>query len=235
MTNTKSTKRALLVSVMAMVICFTMLLGTTFAWFTDSEQSRNNIIVSGNLDVAFQYSTNFTTWNDLSDTTKIFDETALWEPGYTEVVYLKVENIGTLDLIYRLGMNIVDETGSTNVNGTTFELSDFIKYAIVPATGAFANRTEAIAAAAGATTLKTEYDQSYTQKVTDDAQFFALIVYMPTDVDNNANYDKNDGAIQPKITLGVKVTATQMASETDDFGTSDYDNGAEGDLADPNA
>ena len=51
MTNKKSTKRALLVSAMAMVICFTMLLGTTFAWFTDSASSNGNIIKSGTLNI----------------------------------------------------------------------------------------------------------------------------------------------------------------------------------------
>ena len=39
MTNVKITKRALLASVIAILICFTMLIGTTFAWFTDSVES----------------------------------------------------------------------------------------------------------------------------------------------------------------------------------------------------
>ena len=47
MTNTKSTKRALLASVMAMLLCFSMLLGTTFAWFTDSAASGSNVITAG--------------------------------------------------------------------------------------------------------------------------------------------------------------------------------------------
>ena len=55
MTNTKSTKRALLASVMALLLCFSMLLSTTFAWFTDSVTSGNNIIKSGNLDIELEY------------------------------------------------------------------------------------------------------------------------------------------------------------------------------------
>ena len=51
MTNAKSTKKALIASVLSLVLCFTMLLGTTFAWFTDSVTSSNNIIKAGNLDV----------------------------------------------------------------------------------------------------------------------------------------------------------------------------------------
>ena len=50
MTN-KTTKRALLSSVVALFLCFAMLLGTTYAWFTDSATSANNIIKSGNLKI----------------------------------------------------------------------------------------------------------------------------------------------------------------------------------------
>ena len=55
MTTRKGTKRALLMSVMSLFLCFAMLLGTTFAWFTDSVTSANNIIKSGNLDIELEY------------------------------------------------------------------------------------------------------------------------------------------------------------------------------------
>ena len=51
MTNKKTTKRALLSSVLSLVICFTMLIGTTFAWFTDSVTSTGNIIQAGTLKI----------------------------------------------------------------------------------------------------------------------------------------------------------------------------------------
>ena len=51
MNNTKTTKRALLSSVMAMLLCITMLIGTTFAWFTDSASTAVNKIQAGTLDV----------------------------------------------------------------------------------------------------------------------------------------------------------------------------------------
>ena len=55
MTNIKTTKRALLSSTLALFLCFAMLLGTTFAWFTDSVTSANNVITAGNLDVNLHY------------------------------------------------------------------------------------------------------------------------------------------------------------------------------------
>ena len=51
MTNLKTTKRALFSSVIALLLCFTMLLGTTFAWFTDSATNSGNKIMSGTLKV----------------------------------------------------------------------------------------------------------------------------------------------------------------------------------------
>ena len=55
MTNAKNTKRALWMSILSLLLCFTMLLGTTFAWFTDSVTSANNVIQSGNLDIELEY------------------------------------------------------------------------------------------------------------------------------------------------------------------------------------
>ena len=52
----QSTKRAIITSAMALIICFAMLLGSTFAWFTDSVTSKKNIIAAGNLDVEMYHS-----------------------------------------------------------------------------------------------------------------------------------------------------------------------------------
>ena len=85
MTNRKSTKRALLGSVVAMVLCLAMLVGATFAWFTDTASTGVNKIQAGNLDVKLMYSTDMQTWKEATDQTKLFDDNALWEPGYTQV------------------------------------------------------------------------------------------------------------------------------------------------------
>ena len=58
--NQKATKRALLTSVMALVMCVVMLVGTTFAWFTDTASTAVNKIQAGNLDVALEMSTDGT-------------------------------------------------------------------------------------------------------------------------------------------------------------------------------
>lgn len=84
-------KSALLMSALALVLCVSMLVGTTFAWFTDSVTSKNNIIKAGNLDVTLEYSVDGTTWTAVEEATSLFSENSLWEPGHTEFVYLRVQ------------------------------------------------------------------------------------------------------------------------------------------------
>lgn len=95
-----SLKRTLLLSVMAMLICAAMLAGTTFAWFTDSASTGVNKIAAGNLDIELEYSYDMVTWKNATADTKLFNDGALWEPGHTELVYLRIANKGSLALKY---------------------------------------------------------------------------------------------------------------------------------------
>lgn len=120
MTKTKSTKRALLMSALALLVCVSMLIGSTFAWFTDSVTSSGNIIKSGTLDVTMEWKDATTTgaqqtYKDAS-AGAIFNYD-LWEPGYVEAKNIKISNVGTLALKYNL--NIA-------ANGEVSELADVI-------------------------------------------------------------------------------------------------------------
>ena len=82
--------RKLLVSSLIMIISFCLLFaGTTFAWFSDSVTSDNNIITAGNLDVELEYSTDGTNWTKVDSNVTLFNSNT-WEPGHAEVVLLKV-------------------------------------------------------------------------------------------------------------------------------------------------
>ena len=117
MTSSKSTKRALITSALAILMCAAMLIGATFAWFTDTASTAVNKIQAGNLDIELEYSKDFTEWKKVNDTTKLFEESALWEPGRTEVVYLRVKNAGNLALKYTLGIYNLYENRGKNVAG----------------------------------------------------------------------------------------------------------------------
>ena len=228
MTNVKSTKRALLSSALALFLCFAMLLGTTFAWFTDSVTSANNIIMSGNLDIELEY-WNGSDWVDVKDKSDILTNN-LWEPGTTEVAYFRIANAGTLALKYQFGINIVDEKKGTNVAGEEFLLSNYLQFGVVEGkngeTDAYENRNAAVVDILDAKVLSAGYGKAASM-ISGDVDYFALVVYMPTTVGNEANYktaEKNENAdkYRPQIDLGVNVYATQLAAEEDSFGT-DYD------------
>ena len=93
-----------------------MLIGTTFAWFTDSVTSASNIIKSGNLDVGLeQKDMSETTYKDAEEGA-IFDY-QLWEPGYTQVKNIKISNKGSLAFKYQLNIysSVKPATGEANL------------------------------------------------------------------------------------------------------------------------
>ena len=129
MKSHRQTKRALLTSVMALVMCVVMLLGTTFAWFTDTARTSVNKIEAGNLDVALYYGdtadgaigTNWTELVDGSPALKFIQANNTtgaefyWEPGGTySLPALKVANKGNLNLKYKI--EITGIKGSATLN-----------------------------------------------------------------------------------------------------------------------
>ena len=219
MTQTK-TKKALLMSVLSMVLCVAMLVGMTFAWFTDTASTGVNKIQAGNLDVELEYSTDFSEWKKVTDTTKLFEESALWEPGRTEIVYLRVKNAGTLALKYTLGLyNLYNSTGK-NVLGNKYSLSDYVKLGAVEADAAYADRAAAISAVQdSAKTLNSVGDTGFigAKLETTETKTYAMVLYMPTEVGNEANPKNNDPYWAAKVSFGISVSATQAMSESDSF------------------
>ena len=136
MTSSKSTKRALVSSALAILMCVAMLIGTTFAWFTDTASTAVNKIQSGNLDVALEMSTDGTNWESAEGKILSFkkvagheNEEVLWEPGCTyELPKLRVVNNGNLALKYKIvitgiqgdaKLNEAIEWTITNTSATT--------------------------------------------------------------------------------------------------------------------
>ena len=107
----KSTKRALLTSALAILMCVAMLIGTTFAWFTDTASTGVNKIQAGNLKVDLEMQKPDGSWVSAKGQTLEFkkatnapaDEKVLWEPGCTyELPKLRVVNNGNLALKYKI-------------------------------------------------------------------------------------------------------------------------------------
>ena len=106
MTSSKSTKRALISGTLAILICVAMLIGTTFAWFTDTASTAVNKIQAGNLDIELQMKDNNGKWVNAEGKTLPFlvegeipaeGSQILWEPGCTYYVpEVRVLNKGDL-------------------------------------------------------------------------------------------------------------------------------------------
>ena len=225
MTKHVSTKRALILSLLSMLLCVSMLVGSTYAWFTDTATTGVNKILAGNLDVKLMYSTDMQTWKEATEQTKLFDDNALWEPGYTQVVYLKVVNAGNLALKYETGFskNYTSNRGK-NVNGDWFRVDHYLKIGTVETEEAFGSR-EAVWAAIADSEKTLAKDVMLTNgwitlEAGKESKPFAVAIYMPTSVGNEANSSR----LRPSSVsgLGIEVRATQATVESDSFGN-DYD------------
>lgn len=93
------TKKSLFMSAMSLLLCISMLIGSTFAWFTDSVTSAGNKIQSGTLKVDLELLDKETgKWNSLKESQAPIFNYDKWEPGYIDTKVLKVENEGNLAL-----------------------------------------------------------------------------------------------------------------------------------------
>ena len=127
--NKKATKRALLTSVMALVMCVVMLVGTTFAWFTDTASTGVNKITSGNLHVEIQNKegTKIENLEWVAKDGRAQDE-ILWEPGATYTLTpFKIANTGKLALKYKMVVTGLDgDADLLRVIKFTYKLGDTV-------------------------------------------------------------------------------------------------------------
>ena len=226
MAKTKSTKRALLMSGLALFACISMLVGSTFAWFTDSVVSKNNIIAAGNLDVEL-----LADGAEVTETTKLFDDVTLWEPGAVVYENLQIANKGTLALKYEMTVNVLSEN---DLNG--HKLSEVVKVAVIDAVADGATRADILAAAKASATkgdLANLYLSGELLAGKSSAEQAVVVFWEPGDNDNL--YNANNG--QPTsdgealhIEFGVTLVATQLTHEEDSF-DNQYD--AQADLFTP--
>ena len=241
MENRKSTKRALLTSVLALLMCVTMLVGATFAWFTDTASTGVSKIQAGNLDLEVEYRTTANgDWKTLDNATDLFGaEGTLFEPGHTRVVELKIKNAGNLALKYKIGMNVISETAGTNKDGNPYKLSDYLKVATTSIqqynpTDQISSLMERLIFQKGDFGMWTarnfaNFELEYTSNGNvhalqpGAAQILGIKVYMPETVGNEANAISTEKAAS--INFGLNVVATQYTVESDSFGTQ-YDKDA---------
>jgi len=206
-----STKTALISSVLALLLCCSMLIGTTFAWFTQTVSSEGNIIQTGKLKVGFLWADGTedpanASWTDASEGA-IFDY-ANWEPGYSVARHLKVTNEGTLDLNYR--MRIV-------ANGIVSKLADVIDVYYFAEDEALVRNDIENAEYLGTLTQVLGTDKNLSKKVNgsikvgEPADIHTIVLKMQESAGNEYQ------AMDLGCTFSVELIATQMSSESDSF------------------
>lgn len=214
MNKKRFTKKALTLSVCLLIIWLLMGTGTTIAWFTDVTPVDKNHFDIGTIDLQVSYKdddlTRFVVMNERS---QVFRDDALYEPGYTQVIYLEIINTGEIDFDYKLSLDVRDYHDSMNVYGMLLHLPEYLRYGVmfgdsVPdlerevaqglATGQFEPRR------------LNQYSSEDIRMKPGDIRYAAVILYMPKEVGNAANhltvYEP------PTVSLGVTVFAQQAGA-----------------------
>lgn len=205
-------KIALVLSICLLGVWATLGTGASLAWFTDDSPEVKNIFHTAEFELVVSHRLEDGTYKKIDAQTMIFDDEALYEPGYVQVVYLKVENKGTVPFDYKTAVSVTDYTPAMNVFRQTFNLQDYLKFGVVAANTEaeleqkIANRELAKASAKMPLNNYTTETASLEAKGT---AYMALIVRMPEGVGNAANHR---GTTVPKVELGIIVTAMQKGT-----------------------
>ena len=205
--NSKTTKRALLTSALAIVMCVAMLIGTTFAWFTDTASTAVNKIQAGNLNIELQMKDNDGNWVNAEGKTLSFlvegkipaeGTQILWEPGCTYTLpELRIVNNGNLALKYKVVVSGIQGSAKLNkVIDWTIKLddADFI--------------------------MGSEHSLAAKNNDTVNFDIFTISGTMDKNAGNEYQNESIDG-------ISINVYATQDTVENDSFGNQ-YDKDADG-------
>ena len=207
--TSKSTKRALITSALAILMCAAMLIGTTFAWFTDTASTGVNKIVSGNLKVDIIGADSDSHIEKLNFTKAATTDAEagaeiLWEPGCRYLTEgFRIANKGNLALKWKAQVN----TGTTAANEGNFDLLDVIDFYLVTK-------------AADGTETETALDEfTGNLKKTETSDVYYIKGVMQTTAGNDYQGLTLDG-------ISITVVATQDTVENDSF-NNQYDKDAE--------
>ena len=210
-------KNKKLISVLLIVLCLSLCVGATYAYFTDSVTSRGNKIQAGNLKIDLELLNKETQeWNSIKTSQAPIFNYNLWEPGYTDVKLLKVENEGNLAIKWEA--RFVYE-------GTIPALAQAIDVYVKASETEFAypaTRAELDASWENVGNLEYFFNNISTilngELLARESTYFGIELYMPTTVEDNTLQDQTIGEFD------IQIVATQLTYEPDAFGT-DYDEG----------
>lgn len=209
--NRKPYKRiALALSLCALFVWAILGTGASLAWFTDTSEEVANIFHVANFEVSVSHRTDEGKWETIDGKTDIFDNNAVYEPGYVQVVYLKVENTGDRAFDFHTAVSVRGSTTATNVFGQKFWLHEHLKFGVAIASSE-SEMEELVSTRDKANAIADMKLQNYSTETAalepGEVVYMALIVRMPEEVGNEANFR---GDVVPKVELGIIVKADQQ-------------------------
>ena len=213
-TRSAFTKTAFSFSLLLLILWCTFGTGTTIAWYTDTTPADVNSFLVGDLDIEVSHrvettGTNFE-YRPVTSDTELFDNEDLYEPGFTKVVYLKIENKGNIPLEYRVTVNPDYVIKAMSVENTEINLPDYLQFGAEIGSNEqeIRDRIQARGLATGPLTTFSA-KESLGVESTNNTHYMALVVYMPEEVGNEANYK---GTTPPEVGLGITVIASQKGT-----------------------
>lgn len=118
----KAVKRSIILCALSLVLCVALLVGSTFAWFSDSITNSGNTITAGNLTAQWSYRTlnseDSVAYEPVSEELALFSADTVWQPGEPHGYDFKVENTGSVDFEWELTIDLADTAGESQNNLT---------------------------------------------------------------------------------------------------------------------
>ena len=203
-------KIALVVSLGLLLLWIVLGTGASLAWFTDTSTPVKNIFNVANFDLEVSFRDEQGNWKPIEGRSDIFDDEVLYEPGYVQVVYLRIENKGNIPLDCKTAVSVMNYTTATNYYGQEFVLHEYLKFGVAYADSEAAmdalveNRTQAKMIASDDLS---DYASDVGSLNAGREKYMVIVVRMPEEVTNEANYRKNE---IPMVELGIVMQATQQ-------------------------
>ena len=117
----KAVKRSIILCALSLALCVALLVGSTFAWFSDSITNSGNTITAGNLTAQWSYRTlndDTAAYEPVSEELALFSADTVWQPGEPHGYDFKVENVGSVEFVWELAIDLADTAGESQNNLT---------------------------------------------------------------------------------------------------------------------
>ncbi len=213
--------KVLLLSAFVTFMCFSMLVGTTYAWLTDSVTSGKNRIVSGSLDIQMNY---YNGTEFVSAEGNVFEDVT-WQPGAETHRLIQIYNNSDMPVKFAFKANVMNEYGSINTEGSSFLLSNsLVSYQAVFDDDKLQEAKDALSAIVqtckGTAINKfgafTQINDSNVLIDPGKSKYVVLALYMPeTGVEAST---VKDGMPLPTFEVELDLAATQASGGQDSFG-----------------